>query len=90
MTENPNWKGPMKDGLQILKEHYIISDSYILNHFRAKEVGIYGILSIKGVHPEGVSTENLAQTDEEAQYCRNIGIAAIEYILIRMTKHKTK
>ncbi|MHA1201801.1 MAG: hypothetical protein ACTSQ4_04695 [Candidatus Heimdallarchaeaceae archaeon] len=87
VLNDSNWNSPLKDGLEILKQKGIINDEHILNHFRAKHVGIYGILSIKGVHPDGITNENLAQTEEEAQYCRNIGISVIEYLLKRMINH---
>ena len=81
VLNNSNWKSMTKDGLEILRQQGIITDDYILNQIKVKDVGLFGLLSIKGVHPEGCSINNLADSDLEATYCISLANAAIKYLL---------
>ena len=81
IQHDSNWKAPLKDGLHILRQKGIITDDFILNQIRVKDVGLHGLLSIKGVHPNGCSTENFADSDIEATYCMELANSAITYLL---------
>ena len=81
IQNNSNWKAPIKDGLEILRQKGIITDEFVLNQMKTKNIGLYGFLSIKGHHPNGESTENLADSDLEASYCLELTNAAITYLL---------
>ena len=86
VQHNSNWKSKTKDGLEILHQTGIITDEYFLKQLKAQNVGLYGFLSIKGHHPDGSSTDNLADSELEATYCKSLADAAIIYLLISFKK----
>lgn len=79
---NKYWDGRTGNGFEILHNKGIITDSIYLNHFKAHKVGVYGILSEKGSHAEGETTDNLANSDLEANYCMSLTLNVIQYLLM--------
>lgn len=78
---NQEWNATFTDGINILKDKGIISSDIIYNHIRTRTVGIYGVLSEMGVHPDGTSTSNFAKTNNEAMYCKDLASNIIIYLL---------
>lgn len=80
VSSNKNWSGPMVDGLKILKDTKIITEDTFA-HLRARSVGIYGYVSLKGAHSDGTTIDNLAKTKHETTYANNLLHNAIEMML---------
>lgn len=81
ILNNKGWNSPVKDGLEILLQNNVISSKSIKIHFNAPHTGLYGLLSIMGIHPDGSSTENFAKNDLEATYCLSLAKNGIIYLL---------
>lgn len=81
ITEKPNWKAPLKDGIEILLQRGIILDEITANHFKVKDIGVHGLLSIKGHHADGTTDDNLASSELEARYFMSLTENVIEYLL---------
>lgn len=86
IQNDSNWNSTYGDGIGILFENGIVLDKTTCEHLRAKNIGIYGLLSVKGHHPNDEGSHNLANCEFEAKYFSSLTNNVIEYLLTSFRK----